>query len=97
MEVSVRKASATDGQRKDELARAIAEETSRGWRVESQTEFQVVLVKGKNHSHLLHLILTLLTLGLWLVVWIPLAIFGGEKRAVVSVDEDGRRHLLHQK
>jgi hypothetical protein len=27
---------------------------------------------------------------LWLFVWIPLAIFGGEKRLMVWVDQSGR-------
>lgn len=83
------RASRTPDERKAILAAAVANTVSGGWRVESQTDYQAVLVKGKNHSHVLHLILTLLTLGLWLLVWIPLAIFGGEKRATLTVDDAG--------
>lgn len=60
-----------------------------GWRVESQTDFQAVLVKGRRPNHLLHLVLSVLTLGLWLIVWAALAILGGEKRMVLSVDQAG--------
>jgi hypothetical protein len=35
------------------------------------------------------LILTLVTLGLWGIVWIAMAIIGGEKRSTVTVDEWG--------
>lgn len=59
-------------------------------RIESQTDFQAVVVTGKRPNHLLHLILTLLTVGLWVFVWIGVAIFGGEKRRVVSVDDFGQ-------
>jgi hypothetical protein len=76
--------------RAEALNRYVLSATQAGWRVQSQTQTQVQLVKGKNHSHVLHLILTLLTLGLWLIVWIPLAVFGGEKQKFASVDEYGR-------
>jgi hypothetical protein len=35
--------------------------------VESQQDFQAVIVKGKPINHALHIIVSLLTLGLWLV------------------------------
>ena len=77
-------------ERGDILARAVNGEVSHGWRVVSQTGSQAQLTKGKHHSHLLHLILTLLTLGVWLLVWIPLVVFGGEKSRFISVDEYGQ-------
>lgn len=60
-----------------------------GGRIESRTDFQAVLVKGKPINHLLHLFLTLCTLGVWSIVWIFLAIAGGEKRVLLKVDEYG--------
>ena len=62
---------------------------SGGWRVESQTEYQAVMVKGHRTNNVLHLILTIVTVGLWAIVWILVAVLGGEKRAVVAVDEYG--------
>lgn len=61
-----------------------------GARVESQTDYQAVVVTGKKVNHVLHLILTLVTLGFWVFVWIGLAIFSGEKRRVITVDEYGQ-------
>jgi hypothetical protein len=52
-----------------------------------------VIVKGSKTSHVLHLILTLVTAGLWAIVWIALAIFGGEKRTVIDVDAYGNTNI----
>jgi hypothetical protein len=76
-------------ERKELLARTLTSQIATGARVESQSDFQAVVVKGKPVNHTLHLILTLVTLTLWGWVWIALAIFGGEKRSVVAVDEYG--------
>ena len=76
-------------ERKELLARTVAGQVASGARVESQSDFQAVLVRGKPVNHVLHLILTLVTLFLWAVIWIALAIFGGEKRSLVTVDEYG--------
>jgi hypothetical protein len=79
----------TDEERKALLAQAVANWVHDGWRVESQTDFQAVMAKGHRPNHILHLILTIITLGVWAIVWILIALGGGEKRAVVSVDEYG--------
>lgn len=70
------------------LAQRIAAEVRRGWRLESQMEFQAVLVKGHRPNHLLHLILSVLTLGLWVFVWIGVSL-GGEQRRMIVIDEYG--------
>src|SRR5215207_8344529 len=72
------------------LAQEVAGHVSHGYRVESQTDYQAIVVKGRRPNHLLHLILSVLTLGVWaLFVWLPLAMFGGEKRRVITVDNFG--------
>jgi hypothetical protein len=76
-------------ERKELLARTVAAQVAGGARVESQSDFQAVIVKGKPVNHVLHLILSLVTLFTWAIVWIALAIFGGEKRSMVTVDEYG--------
>jgi cytochrome b561 len=76
-------------ERQQVLNRYVAEATRQGWRVMSQAPTQAQLVSGKPTSHLLHLVLTLITLGIWAIVWILVAIFGGEKQRFVSVDEWG--------
>ena len=57
--------------------------------VESQSDFYATLVRGHRPSHLLHLILSIITLGLWLVVWVLVSLGSGEKRTMLSVDEYG--------
>jgi hypothetical protein len=62
--------------------------TGRG-RVESATAYTAVVVQGKPVNHVLHLLATVLLCGLWLPIWIIIALDGGEKRRVLSVDHCG--------
>jgi hypothetical protein len=80
----------TMAERRERLAWLIANEAKRGWHVESQMDYQATLAKGHRPNHLLHLILTVLTLGAWLLVWIPVSIFTSESRKVVTIDGYGR-------
>ena len=61
---------------------------TRGWMVESQGKFHAVIVKGRKVNHILHLLLTLLT-GFWVVIWFLLAVFGGKRRRMIYVNEQG--------
>jgi len=80
-------------ERKELLARAVANEIRQGWRVESQTDYQAVIVRGQRPNHMLHLILTLVTLGLWGLVWIAVVALGGEKRGVIDIDAYGNTNI----
>jgi len=71
------------------LINAVAAEVARGARVESQSDYQAVVVRGKRPNHVLHLLLSLVTVGLWIPVWIVLAIVKHEKRTVIRVDQCG--------
>lgn len=75
------------------LARAISGEVRQGARIESQSDVQAVIVRGSKPNHILHLILTLITLGLWGIIWIAVAVLGGEKRGVIDVDEYGNTNI----
>jgi hypothetical protein len=75
--------------RRATLEQYVAEQTRRGWRVQSQTATQAQLLKGKHTSHVLHLLLTLITVGFWIPIWILVAVTGGEKTRFVTVDETG--------
>lgn len=86
-EGQISSSAATADQRKVALAQTVAAEVARGARVESQSDYQAILVRGKRPNHVLHLILTLITLGFWVVVWAALALLGGEKRTVWAVDD----------
>jgi hypothetical protein len=83
----------TADEREELLNRAIADQQRSGWRLTARSRFQGVLVKGRGPNHALHLILTLVTFGLWGIVWPGLFIFGGEKRQVAAVDEHGHIHV----
>lgn len=63
----------------------VAAAVRKGWRIESQTPLSTTLVKGHRTNHVLHLILTVLTVGLWLPVWIGMAVFAGEKHKTISI------------
>lgn len=89
--ISTTKRSADE--RKALLAQQIQSASARGLRVESQSDFQAVMVEGKPVNHVLHAIITIFSCGLWGIVWIILAITGGEKREMVVVDEFGNLQL----
>ena len=76
-------------QRKQLLAQQIQMASVRGRRVESQQDYQAVLIEGKPVNHTLHAILTVFTCLLWSIVWIVLVVTGGEKRELVVIDEWG--------
>ncbi len=84
------KVAAAPGAAQAALDRRVRELVHDGWRVDSTVGDTVVMVKGHRVNHLLHLLITIFLLGLWLFVWIPLAIFGGEKRMTVYLDQNGR-------
>lgn len=79
----------SDNDRKRALANTISNWVAQGYRVESQSDFFAVVVTGHRPNHILHLILTIVTFGVWGIVWIGLALFGGEKRRSLTVDEYG--------
>lgn len=82
-------------ERKALLANALTGQVASGGRIESQGEFQAVVVRGHRPNHLLHFFIGVFTFGLWWIVWFFIAVFGGEKRQMVSVDDFG--NVLVQK
>jgi hypothetical protein len=79
----------TTDERKVILSQQLQTAAARGLRIESQSDFQAVLVEGKPVNHVLHAILTIFTCLLWGIVWAIIAATGGEKRQMVVVDEFG--------
>jgi uncharacterized protein DUF2510 len=76
-------------ERSERLDAAIIEVVQRGWRVEVRTPTQAVVGRGQHISggmHAFHFVLTLLTLGVWLIFWILHAISRFEKRVTLTVD-----------
>ena len=83
-----------DSDRSAILNGAVADAVRHGWRAESISPTLAVMAKGKTKktNHLLHLILTILTLGFWLFIWIPVSIGDSMhkvKRMTLQVAPDG--------
>lgn len=58
-----------------------------GWRIESRLPGQVVMVTGRPVNHLLHLVLTICTAGLWGLVWLTRT---GEQRQLFEISHSGK-------
>ncbi len=80
---------ATDTERRTALDARVARELSDGGTLESQSGFTAVVVKGRRVNHVLHAILSLLTAGIWLIVWLLLVLTNKRQRVVLLVNEDG--------
>jgi hypothetical protein len=72
----------------------IANVSAQGYRVESQQDYQAVIVRGKPINHPLHIIVSILTAGIWLIGYAVIAVTEGEKREIIQVDEWGTRQKL---
>lgn len=57
--------------------------------VENATPYTAVVITGQKVNHVLHLLISVLLCGFWLPIWLLIAITGGEKRHVISVDQCG--------
>lgn len=72
------------------LDRAVAQELAAGGELQSQAGTNAVILRGKKVNHILHLILSLLTAGLWLIVWLLLIFTNKRQRIVLTATEDGQ-------
>ena len=81
-------------ERREKQANAVAREVaSSDARVESDADYQAVLVEGRRVNHLLHFFIGLFTCGWWWLVWLFLGIAGGERRYIVRTDEYGNTRV----
>jgi hypothetical protein len=79
----------TVDQRSATLDRTLRVQEAQGWRIEARSDFQATIAKGKPLHNKLHLLLTIFTLGVWGIVWASLALSGGVKRRMITIDEYG--------
>lgn len=86
----------TADQRKAKLATAIQNEVVKGGRVETQGDYNAVIRYDKSVNHVLHLILTLITLGVWSFVWLALVIIAAVARKTITLTVDEFGHVLRQ-
>ena len=78
-----------DRRRRKILETNVMDAVAKGWSIESQGQYHAVIVQGERVNHLLHLILSIITVGLWIIVWLILVISGGQERMMIYVDEQG--------
>lgn len=71
------------------LERQVTEQARQGWRVVSIANNQAQLVQGGRVSHVLHLLLTIITVGLWAIVWLIVWAANRERHRFIYVDERG--------
>lgn len=70
---------------------------AKGYRVESQTETAATLAKGERVNHVLHLILSIVTLGWWPIGCALLACFGDRTYVTVQVGPAGGIHQTRRR
>lgn len=80
-------------ERKELLARQIQSAAATGARVETQSDFQAIVVRGKPVNHVLHGLITLFTIGIWAIGWLIIGLTGGEKREMLVVDDWGNPNI----
>ena len=79
----------SDSERKSILDKLIVVQVGRGASEVMRTDFEVVLSYGGKANHVLHFILSLLTFGIWLIVWLFIALGNKPKRYTYTVDKFG--------
>ena len=57
----------------------IEDRIDKGWRIEEQTPTHVLMAKGERIKHGVHIFLSIVTVGVWGVVYGLLLLFGGLK------------------
>ncbi|MFI5495294.1 hypothetical protein [Actinoplanes sp. NPDC051859] len=67
----------------------VANHVRSGWAVESRSETMAVMVSGSRPNHVLHLLLTLLTCGFWVFIWLLVAATSRMSRVALVVNPDG--------
>jgi len=58
-----------------------------GWSIDLEEENLVIVSKQKKSSHIIHAILTLLTVFLWAPFWIAIVLRKSESRKVITFHE----------
>ncbi|MBM7438715.1 hypothetical protein [Streptomyces sp. HB132] len=68
----------------------VSRRVAAGWRVESRSGSQAVLVRGQPVNHVLHALLTAFSCFVWGAVWAALALTCKVERVVLTVDAQGQ-------
>ncbi len=82
----------TDPEKKAILEKRIVFEVARGARLTYKGEFEAVFEIGKRPNHILHLLLSIVTVGIWLLVWLIISMGSGVQSYKISIDKFGNIH-----
>ncbi|GEM_PF-1919838 len=66
------------------------------WTVISRMDNSIVMGRKKKVSHLWHLLLSIISAGLWVIIWIIMVIARKEERRIVEVADDGKTISMKQ-
>lgn len=75
--------------RRATLDAAVVDRVSKGATLTHRQDFEAVLRYHARVNHVVHAILSLLTVGVWLLVWLPIAFYTRPYLTILSVDEYG--------
>lgn len=81
---------ASDQDRRALLDDALMSRVAAGAVIEHRQDFEAVVRYDKRVNHVVHGILSLITLGAWLVVWLIVAFYARPARFALRVDTFGR-------
>lgn len=79
----------TAKRRRQLLDEAIRHQTRKGWGVDSVSAFSAYMSSTRGPNHILHFILTLVTFGAWLLVWLLVVLLSKKEALTINVDERG--------
>lgn len=80
----------SSAQRSARLDEVVDQWMAHGGQVESRTPFQAAMLFGSDSNNLIHLIMTLVTCGFWIIVWIIVASSNSRvQRRILKVDQFG--------
>jgi len=80
---------ATEQERAEIMTQTVFELQANGFKLVTREPTRAVFVHGKNPNHVLHLLLSLISLGFWIPIWLLITLGVKEKNRVVTVDENG--------
>lgn len=69
---------------------AVRTHLNRGWKIADRTETSVTLTRKKKFNLFLHIVMTLITGGIWLLVILLLLLNRGQEAVTLTVDDSGR-------
>lgn len=80
--------------RQQVLMMAVSAQAAQGAKVTSMTQTSAVILQVDQTNHILHVLLTIITFGLWLIVWLIQMNSAKIRRYQIYVDEFGIVHYL---